>query len=223
MQYTNASRITNQTTFGAYDANKLHSQLKLQIGLLAVLGISHNNLKYTDVGHSTIILDEHRKYWLVDLENAWSLHDDEEEHRASLVGGGSWFGYSHHLYRLSHWLQLHSQQDVTLHEKEIKEVIFQGNLYSLQTTILSKLLTYEAVDNATIKLDLRRQIRAVHEEIDQIWMERSLNRFERIKAPLIKMWQMKETMLDDYMQRNPNLSYLEKSVFSELRVAGVMV
>ena len=94
----------------------------------------------------------------------------------------------------------------------VKEMILSGNLYSLQSVILSQLAKSENVGRV-----LRVQMKKFHDQIENLYRGQSSRMFMKlIKTPLLKIWWLREVLLEAYVKRHPVMEHLE--VFSKLKV-----
>lgn len=205
MEFVNGSSISARTKFDIHDAVDMYFQIKVIIEDLAEIGISHNGIT-----EETIMLDVDGRYWLVDGAG-WSFVDDlprDVDHTPS-----TWMYHAPHFSVLRERSGESCQQINGSQSKN--STILDGNLYSLQAVILEQLVSFEGTD-----VSLRRGIRDIHREIDQIYRNGDHRRFVRMKQPLLNIWFAREAMMNNYFRNHPELNELEMSIFSKLKVGN---
>ena len=212
MEFIDGTMIGSRFMYTLREAVEMYSQIKLTIDLLANIGISHN-----DVNEANMMIDKEGNYWVIDFGFAFSLDDYQpSQHGSDESIIGTWMWYSPDLYRLNHFVQHPMPQtNLSRHSQKTKQLIRDGNLYSLQSVILDQLVFSENGDNAHF---LKKKMRSIHSAIDKIHRDGGDNRFVMMLRPLFNIWRIREEMMEDYIHRHPEYTFVEETLFSKLRV-----
>eukprot|EP01083_Nonionella_stella_P152962 490857_1 len=209
MEYIDGDMLRN-IDLNETQALDMYVQLSQTIQRLGEIGISHN-----DLNECNIMVDAYGKWYLIDLGFGFDIHAlNVDTMEWPIVG--SWAYYSPHLFALSTlkkeyavcFKSLSDVFEVRLCKTTWTKLMVDGNLYSLEAIILTKLVRY--LD--TFYQTYEGIISAIHLKIDNILKANKCRFNEEVKEELVNVWMMRYVMLTKYLKNNMHLV----SMFSKL-------
>ena len=202
MQYIDT--VSKKVQFSPENAIDMFQQLKSAVIELGIMGISHD-----DINDNNIMMDVNNKYWLIDFGHSSIILSDEIENTSII---GTWMFYSPALFDLNMYLLTSNQiNDVALDVGVMKRLIIDGNMYSLQATILHRLSMKTG--------HFTRKMLQISQTIDEIWLNTrgitDARKFQLMHSYFKRIWKARSN-LACYILRKYSYNPLLNHVFSLL-------